>query len=109
MITKDKIDEVIKLNGVVFVNDLSENFDRKNFIYIIDKLHEIGINNQKIKVKVYCKECGKEKQMQKSQCPLCRETFEIEAEWIGQRGSKFKVLKKEGRTIYLQMIGQLQI
>jgi hypothetical protein len=31
-----------------------------------------------------------------------------EAEWIGQRGSKFKVLKKEGRTIYLQMIGQLQ-
>ena len=23
--------------------------------------------------------------MQKSQCPLCRETFEIEAEWIGQQ------------------------
>lgn len=60
MITKDKIEEVIKLNGVVFVNDLSENFDRNNFIYIIDKLHEMGINNQKIKVKVYCKECGQE-------------------------------------------------
>lgn len=60
MIAKDKIEEVIKLNGVVFVNDLSENFDRNNFIYIIDKLHEIGINNQKIKVKVYCKECGQE-------------------------------------------------
>jgi G:T-mismatch repair DNA endonuclease (very short patch repair protein) len=60
MITKDKIEEIIKLNGVVFVNDLSENFDRNNFIYIIDKLHEMGINNQKIKVKVYCKECGQE-------------------------------------------------
>lgn len=23
--------------------------------------------------------------MQKSQCPLCRETFEIEADWIGQQ------------------------
>ena len=23
--------------------------------------------------------------MQKSQCPLCQETFEIEAEWIGQQ------------------------
>lgn len=31
-----------------------------------------------------------------------------EAEWIGQRGSEFKVLKKEGNTIYLQMIGQLK-
>lgn len=31
-----------------------------------------------------------------------------EAEWIGQRGSKFKVIKKKGKTIYLQMIGQLQ-
>lgn len=31
-----------------------------------------------------------------------------DAEWIGQRGSRFKVLKKSGNTIYLQMIGQLQ-
>ena len=36
------------------------------------------------------------------------ETIGGEAEWIGQRGSQFKVLKKSGRTIYLQMIGQLQ-
>lgn len=67
MITKDKIEEVIKLNDVVFVNDLSENFDRNNFIYIIDKLHEMGINNQKIKVKVYCKECGQELTVRPSQ------------------------------------------
>jgi hypothetical protein len=31
-----------------------------------------------------------------------------EVEWIGQRGSQFKVLKRSGNTIYLQMIGQLQ-
>jgi hypothetical protein len=31
-----------------------------------------------------------------------------EAEMLLQRGSKFKVLKKDGNTIYLQMIGQLQ-
>ena len=60
MITKDKIEEIIHLNGVVFVNDLIDNVDRNVFIEIIDKLHSIGINNQKIKVKVYCKECGKE-------------------------------------------------
>lgn len=60
MITKDEIEKIIKLHGVVFVNDLSENFDRNDFIDIIDELHEIGINNQKIKVKVYCKECDKE-------------------------------------------------
>jgi G:T-mismatch repair DNA endonuclease (very short patch repair protein) len=60
MITKDKIEEIIHLNGVIFVNDLSDNVDRNGFIEIIDKLHNIGINNQKIKVKVYCKECGKE-------------------------------------------------
>jgi hypothetical protein len=37
-----------------------------------------------------------------------KETIHSEQEWIGQRGSKFKVLKKDGDTIYLQMIGQLQ-
>lgn len=31
-----------------------------------------------------------------------------EAEWIGQRGCKFKVIKKIGNTIFLQIIGQLQ-
>lgn len=36
------------------------------------------------------------------------ETINSEMEWIGQRGSQFKVLKKQGKTIYLQMIGQLQ-
>ena len=36
------------------------------------------------------------------------ETIGGEAEWIGQRGSQFKALKKSGKTIYLQMIGQLQ-
>ena len=30
-----------------------------------------------------------------------------EREWIGQRGSKFRVLKVDGRNIYLQMIGQM--
>jgi G:T-mismatch repair DNA endonuclease (very short patch repair protein) len=60
MISKDKIEETIESNGVIFVNGLSDNSDRNNFIHIIDKLHEMGINNQKIKVKVYCKECGQE-------------------------------------------------
>ena len=36
------------------------------------------------------------------------ETIGGEAEWIGQRGSQFKVLKKKGKKIYLQMIGQMQ-
>ena len=30
-----------------------------------------------------------------------------EFEWHGQRGSKFRVIKKEGNTIYLEMIGQM--
>lgn len=30
-----------------------------------------------------------------------------ELEWIGQRGSKYKVLKKDGKKIYMQLIGQL--
>jgi G:T-mismatch repair DNA endonuclease (very short patch repair protein) len=60
MITKDKIEQIIKINGVVFVNDLTDNFEKSNFIDIINQLHNMGINNQKIKIKVYCKECGKE-------------------------------------------------
>lgn len=60
MITKDEINSIIEINGVVFVNDLVNKFDTDDFIEIIDELHKIGINNQKIKVKVYCKECGKE-------------------------------------------------
>ena len=54
MITKDKIEEIINLNGGIFVNDLSESLDRDSLIEIINKLHKLGINNKKIKVKVYC-------------------------------------------------------
>lgn len=36
------------------------------------------------------------------------EIIREEAEWIGQRGSQFKVIKKEGRNIYLQLIGQMR-
>lgn len=36
------------------------------------------------------------------------EKINSEMEWIGQRGCQLKVLKKQGKTIYLQMIGQLQ-
>jgi hypothetical protein len=37
-----------------------------------------------------------------------KEVIRGEQEWIGQRGSKLKVLKKIGNTIYLQLIGQRQ-
>ena len=37
-----------------------------------------------------------------------KEDIDNEFEWIGQRGSKFKVVGVEGRTIYLQLLGQLQ-
>jgi hypothetical protein len=37
-----------------------------------------------------------------------KEAIRSEQEWIGQRGCKFKVLKKTGKTIYMQLIGQLQ-
>jgi hypothetical protein len=37
-----------------------------------------------------------------------KEYLGFENEWIGQRGSKLKVLKKQGNTIYMQLIGQLQ-
>lgn len=29
-----------------------------------------------------------------------------EFEWIGQRGSRFKVIKKSGKNVYLMLIGQ---
>lgn len=60
MITKNEINEMISLNGVIFVNDLSTDLNRDSFIEIMNQLHDIGVNNKKIKVKVYCKECGKE-------------------------------------------------
>lgn len=34
-------------------------------------------------------------------------TLGSEMEWVGQRGSKFKVVRKSGSNIYLQVIGQL--
>lgn len=37
-----------------------------------------------------------------------KESINSEFEWIGQRGSKFRVISVEGGTIYLQLIGQLQ-
>ena len=37
-----------------------------------------------------------------------KENINSEFEWIGQRGSKFRVISVEGGTIYLQLIGQLQ-
>ena len=60
MITKDEIINIINTNGVVFINDLVKDFKTDDFVKIVDELHAIGINNQKIKVKVYCKECGTE-------------------------------------------------
>lgn len=36
-----------------------------------------------------------------------KESIKDEFEWIGQRGSKFKVIKKTGHRIYLQLLGQL--
>ncbi len=36
------------------------------------------------------------------------EAMRDEREWIGQRGSKFKVVAKSGNKIYLELIGQLQ-
>ena len=60
MIAKDEIEEIINLNGIVFANDLSDDLNRDSLIEIIDILHSMGINNKKIKVKAYCKECGKE-------------------------------------------------
>lgn len=39
---------------------------------------------------------------------VSKESINSEFEWIGQRGSRFKVLKVDGNDIYLQMIGQLR-
>ena len=60
MTIKNEINKIIETNGVVFVNDLVDYFNTNNFVEIINKLHDMKINNKKIKVKVNCKECGKE-------------------------------------------------
>lgn len=67
MISKDEINNIIKTNGVIFVNDLINEFNTENFIDIVEKLRRIGIDNKKIKIKVYCKECGKELVVRPSQ------------------------------------------
>ncbi len=37
---------------------------------------------------------------------VARESMGCEREWIGQRGSRFRVVKKSGRRIFLQMLEQ---
>ena len=37
-----------------------------------------------------------------------KENIGTEFEWISQRGSEFKVIKRTGNTIYLQLISQLK-
>jgi hypothetical protein len=39
---------------------------------------------------------------------MAKESISSEQEWIGQRGSKFKVLRKNRDRIYLQLIDHLQ-
>lgn len=60
MITKEEILKIIDLNDVVYINDLVVNNNRDSYISMINLLETFNINNQKIKVKVYCKKCGKE-------------------------------------------------
>ncbi len=36
-----------------------------------------------------------------------KEELKVEREWLGQRGSRFEVVKKQGKNIYLKLIGQL--
>lgn len=37
-----------------------------------------------------------------------KESIKSENEWIGQRGSKLRVIKREGDTIYFELLGQLE-
>lgn len=39
---------------------------------------------------------------------VSKEAIRTELEWIGQRGSRLKVLKRDGDTIYMQLEGQLR-
>ena len=78
MVTKENVYKIIEFKGIVFVNDLTDNHTRDNYINIVDILHQMKINNQKIKIKVYCKECGKElivkpSQYKKQKTFLCEE------------------------------------
>ncbi|HKM05922.1 MAG TPA: hypothetical protein VJ869_02935 [Sphaerochaeta sp.] len=39
---------------------------------------------------------------------VTKEQVRSEMEWIGNRGSRLKVLKKKGNTIYFQLLEQVQ-
>lgn len=78
MITKEGINKIIDNNGVIFVNDLTSNHTRNSYIDIVNDLHNMNINNQKIKIKAYCKECSREliikpSQYKKQKQFLCEE------------------------------------
>ena len=60
MMTKDEINKIIESSGVIFINDLTDDHTRDNYIEIVNTLHGMCIHNQKIKIKVYCKKCNKE-------------------------------------------------
>ena len=60
MLTKDEINKIIQTDGVVYINDITNKHERANYIDIVNILHSWNINNQKIKIKVYCKECNDE-------------------------------------------------
>lgn len=38
---------------------------------------------------------------------ISKETLKSEIEWIGQRGAKYRVIKKTSKSIYLELIGQM--
>ena len=60
MISKSEVIDIIENNGVVFANDLVDCCQAENVLQVVNILHEMGINNQKIKIKVACKECDRE-------------------------------------------------
>ena len=45
---------------VIYINDLMSVYPNKSILEINDLLLSQGIDNKRIKIKVYCKECGKE-------------------------------------------------
>lgn len=60
MPTKEEILEMIDDRGFVYVNDFVDNFQIDDYLIIVAKLHDVGISNKQVKIKVYCKECGRE-------------------------------------------------
>ena len=60
MLALEKINEIIEIDGVIFINNLTNDMGRDNVLNVVHQLHDMGVNKQKIKIKVCCKECGKE-------------------------------------------------